>query len=50
MTEENPDNSIPFLSDFDKSVPLYIAQESSSHSKKIVKIAILNMIIFVTIH
>ena len=37
MTEENPDNSIPFLSEFDKSVPLYIAQESSSHSKKNVK-------------
>ena len=37
MTEENPDNSIPFLSDFDKSVTLNIAQESSSHSKKNVK-------------
>ena len=37
MTEENPDNTIPFLSDFDKSVPLHIAQESSSYSKKNVK-------------
>ncbi len=37
MTEENSDNTIPFLSDFDKSVPLNIAQESSNHSKKNVK-------------
>ena len=37
MTEENPDNTIPFLSDFDKSVPLHIAQESSSYSKKMLK-------------
>ena len=34
MTEENLDNTIPFLSDFDKSVPLPITQESSSQSKK----------------
>ena len=37
MTEENPDNTIPFLSDFDKSVPLPYCQESSSYSKKNVK-------------
>ena len=37
MTEENPDNAIPFLSDFDKSVPLHIAQERSSYNKKNVK-------------
>ena len=37
MTEENPDNTIPFLSDFDKSVPLHITQENSSYSKKNVK-------------
>ena len=37
MTEENPDNTIPFLSDFDKSVPLHIAQESSNYSRKNVK-------------
>ena len=37
MTEENPDNGIPFLSDFDKSVPLTIAQESSSYNKKNLK-------------
>ena len=34
MTEENSENTIPFLSDYDKSVPLHIAQESSSRSKK----------------
>ena len=34
MTEENSDNAIPFLSDFDKSVPLHITQESSSYGKK----------------
>ena len=34
MTEENSDNAIPFLSDFDKSVPLHIAQESSNYGKK----------------
>ncbi|RZP21821.1 MAG: pseudouridine synthase [Burkholderiaceae bacterium] len=34
MTEENSDNAIPFLSDFDKSVPLHIAQESLSYTKK----------------
>ena len=34
MTEENPDSIIPFLSDFDKSVPLHIAQENSSYRKK----------------
>ena len=37
MTEENSDNAIPFLSDFDKSVPLHIAQESLSYTKKMQK-------------
>ena len=37
MNEENTDDTIPFLSDFDNSVPLHTAQESSSLSKKNVK-------------
>ena len=34
MTEETPDNSIPFLSEFDKSVSITIDNGNSKHGRK----------------